>query len=102
MFNNDNMDFEFVKVESFPLNESETIVVEKSFDKFTLEFEGDSIDLSKPYEISTLAIEQDGVSISLENEQQLEYFKSVVKEIQDGDTETRGAGTEESKEGQGG
>ncbi len=92
------MDTEFVNVNSYEIDPEGTIYVEKAFDTFTLEFEGDKINLSDSYDIVGLTIKQGDVEISLQNDHQLEYFKSVVKEIKDGHNQSRS--TPEEKDSQ--
>jgi hypothetical protein len=74
-------DIDFVKVNSYHINESGTIVVEKSWDIFVLEDREHSINLHRQYYIVGLDIIQDKEVIRLENIEQLNYFRKLVEEI---------------------
>jgi hypothetical protein len=83
-----SLETEFVNVESYEINESGTICIEKAWDKFTLEFEENSINLQNPYEVEGLTVKQGDITIPLENESQINYFKEVIKELSNGDNKS--------------
>lgn len=75
---------EETSVDVFFINESESIVVEHSSDYFILENEDCIINLNETFDIKGLSVTQDNNKVLLENESQVDYFKSVIENFKKG------------------
>ena len=78
------LEIEVVPVESYDLSSDGEICLEVYPDVSLLQKEDQFIDINKPFDVNGLSISQGEDVITLENEEQLTYFKTIEKEIKDG------------------